>query len=228
MYRDAEDGLDVALGPDLPADRRDELLSLERLLQLDRGSRALERERALRRERLEPRHLRRRKGAALASTRGGENGDDPVSRHQGDEDGALRPDALREAAVHPGRRLNVVDRDRSDLECGARECGWLVLQIDDDRRPPIGVALAARAEASRLLPVLADQRDRSELDPEEAHDLIEENAGDRLRVLRVREARRERGAIRVGLRRRRRLGLTCFVRSITAATVHEQQAEGEQ
>ena len=101
--------VDVQLRPDARRDACDESLTLQRLREIERRTRAVERSRALTRELLQRIQLIRRESPPLRRGARDENGDHALRDDERNEGETLRADRLDEPLAHDLRRRRVVD-----------------------------------------------------------------------------------------------------------------------
>ena len=175
LDRHAQDVVQVELRANLARHLADDPLAFERLRERGRGLGPLDRQRRLARERLERRDLLL--GEQSRSLRRGrsEYGVHAPRRDQRHEHGALGADALGQTATHARGGGDVVDEDRRGLEHGRRDRGGLPLEVDGHLAPPVGLDTVLQSdEAARAPAVIADQRDRGQVDPEPGDHLLDE------------------------------------------------------
>ena len=190
----ARDGVEIVHGTDAPRDLGHQSLAREGLVQGRRRSRPVERDCRLACDRLHQPELLRRERAPLARRRKDEHAGHPLVDGERHERGALRAGRLRQAAADERRRLYVVHRDRRRVEVRARDPRRLVHEVDPHLGPPLDVfAAAPRHEAVGLAAVLADQRERREVDAQQCDDFVEQRPPDRDRFMHPRQRARKRG-----------------------------------
>ena len=180
--------------PNPARDVRDKPLPGQCLVEGSGRARPLERKRRLGRQRLHQRQLFAREGALRRGRGGDEDADGPLLGDQRNEGAALGAGRLDQARADERRNGAVEDNHRRRLEVGACDPGWFVAEVEPDVAPPIDVAaLGPGEQAGRFAGLLADQRQRGELDAQDRAHFVEKNAAGCLSIARPRQGIGDRG-----------------------------------
>jgi hypothetical protein len=189
---DLEDGVEVELGAHAAPDLRDQPLALERGVQGFARPCPAEREGGFAGHALDGVELGGREAPVGVPGRDDEHAGHLAFGDDGDERGAFRGHGLGERPVDVRRRRNVVDRDRLAGAGGLDEGSRVLVEVERDGAPPVGVD-AAGGKADRTARVLVDPGEQERVGLEQGLHLVEERLDRLLRRLRPRERRRESG-----------------------------------
>ncbi len=189
---DLEDGVEVELGADATADLRDQPLALECGLQGFARPCPAEGEGRFAGHAPDGVELGLREAPVGVLGHDDEHAGHLALGDDGNERGALRGHGLGEPPIDVRRRRDVVDRDRlagaSRLDEGTR----VLVEVQRDGAPPVGVD-AAGGEADRAARVLVDPGEQQGVGFEQGLHLVEERLDRLVRRLRPRERCGEAG-----------------------------------
>ncbi len=169
---DVQDGVEVELRADAPADLGDHPLALERLLEGVARRRVTERERRLVGQILHELGLGRGEEPRLFA-RHGKNCGHPAVGEKRDEGGAVRAHAGRELLIHLRRGLHVEDDEGCALAGDGDDPAPRGLEVQDDGAPPGLVDPSGRVARSDS-GLLVDGGDHRLGHLEDALELVEE------------------------------------------------------
>ena len=187
---DAQELIEVVPRSHLERDPRDETLAFERVRERDRRRRPRESEARLRRERLHDCELVGLEDARRTRPEH-QDADRAGCREDRHERGALDADALELLGDDAGRG-RVDHRERRLVAERSGDAARLLLEIECQALQPGHVLIPlARGDDARGPAVRIDQRERGDVDREEAKRLVRDEAPDRLGVTCPREILRE-------------------------------------